>query len=105
VTAGLFLVTALYVRLAANRFSIRNLRRFQDDFGVIPLLQTRHRHFNMLLPVPAIRNSFVCGSRKNRSIASSSISLCSPLLNLSSSARLFGSTANVIAGSGSWMCG
>ena len=56
-------------------------------------------------PVPAMRNSLVCGSRKKRSMASSSISLWMPLPSLSSSARVLGSMAKVMAGSGSLTVG
>ncbi len=66
-----------------------------------------YRRFNLdttasicCCPAPATKNSFVCGSRKNLTIGSSSITLWSAGASLSSSARDLGSIAYVIAGSG-----
>ena len=48
-SAGLFLVLALDVSLAANGLAVRNLRRFQNHFGVVPLLHLGDHHFDVLL--------------------------------------------------------
>ena len=49
VASGLLFVASLDVGFAANRFAIRNLGRFQHDFGVIALLHLRNYDFDVLL--------------------------------------------------------
>ena len=98
--AGLLLVLAFGVRLAANRLAVGNLWRVQRQFNVIALAQFRDHHFDVLLPRARSRNSFVCGSRPKRSARSSSRILWIATPIRSSSARVFGSMANVIEGSG-----
>src|ERR1019366_7112106 len=49
VTAGLLLVASLNVRLAANRFPVRDLRRLQRDIHAIALFQAADYDFHMLL--------------------------------------------------------
>src|SRR5260370_1131357 len=49
VAAGLLFVASLDVGLAANGFAIRHLGRFQDYFGVVPLLHLRDYDFDVLL--------------------------------------------------------
>ena len=51
VAAALFLVLALNVGLAFDRFAIRNFRRMQQHFHAVSLLQTRDRHFHVHLPL------------------------------------------------------
>src|SRR5207249_720695 len=98
VAARLFFVTSLHVSLAANRLTVRNLGRLQHDFRVIALLHLETTTSMCCWPVPAIKNSLVCASRKKRSMKSSSINLWMPLESLSSSARVLGSMAKVMAG-------
>ena len=50
VAAGLLLVAALHVGLAANGFAIRNLRRVQLHIHAVALLQAADDHFHVLLP-------------------------------------------------------
>ncbi len=47
--AGLLFVAALHVGFAANGLAVRNLRRFQNHFGVIALLHLRDHDFDVLL--------------------------------------------------------
>ena len=49
VAAGLLLVASLDVGFAANGFAIRNLGRFEHDFGVVTLLHLGDDDFNVLL--------------------------------------------------------
>ena len=49
VAAGLLLVASLHVGLAANGLAVGHLGRFQNDFGVIALLQLRNDDFDVLL--------------------------------------------------------
>ena len=49
VAAGLLLVPALHVGLAANGLAVRHLGRFQHHFRVVALLHLRDHHFNVLL--------------------------------------------------------
>ncbi len=48
-SAGLLLVLALHVGLAANGLAVRDLGRFQHHFGVVPLLHLGDHHFDVLL--------------------------------------------------------
>ena len=50
VAAGLLLVAALHVGLAADGLAVRDLGRLQVDLGVIALLELRDDDFNVLLP-------------------------------------------------------
>ena len=50
VAAGLLLVAALHVGLAADGFAIRNLGRVQLDIHAVALLQAADDHFDVLLP-------------------------------------------------------
>jgi hypothetical protein len=49
VAAGLLLVPALRLGLAADGFAIRHLGRLERDFGVVALLEPAHDGFNMRL--------------------------------------------------------
>ena len=49
VPAGLLLVLAFGVGLAANRFAVGNFRRMQSQVHVIALAKLRDHHFDVLL--------------------------------------------------------
>src|SRR5207302_7783889 len=47
VATALLFVLPLHVRFALDRFAIRNLRRMQQYFDAVPLLQTCYRYFDV----------------------------------------------------------
>src|SRR5438034_8972629 len=49
VAPALFFMLSLHVGSSFDRFAIRNLRRMQQDFNAIALLQTGHGYFHMHL--------------------------------------------------------
>ena len=48
-TTSLLLVSPLDIGLATNRLTIRNFRRFQIHFRVVPLLHLRNNYLDVLL--------------------------------------------------------
>ena len=56
--SGLLFVAALHVGATANSFAIRDLRRFQDHFRVVSLLQLRDHNLNVLLTVACYQEFF-----------------------------------------------
>ncbi len=106
VAAGLLLVPPLHIGLAANRLPVRHLRRFQNHFRVIALLQLRHHDFNVLLS--GARNQKLLRLRiaeeAQHGIFFHELVQSRPQL-VFIGARLFGSIAKVIAGSGSFTRG
>ena len=101
VAAGLLLVLAFGVGLAANRLAVGNLGRLERQLHVIALAQLRDHHFDVLLP-RAAQQKFLGLRIARRSAAPDPLrEFCGwPAPMRSSSARVFGSMAKVIEGSG-----
>ena len=99
--AGLFLVLAFGVGFAANGFAGREpwaaSALVPRDSACGALATTTSM---CCWPEPESRNSFVCGSREKRSAKSSSSMRWMAWPMRSSSARVFGSMAKVMEGSG-----